>query len=545
MAAIRHLKITGCFLLVMHASFAATWYVDPDKGSIENDGSEAEPWSTLEEVFESGMIATRMYETKPAELSAPMVPKNEGAPVGPGDTILLMDGYHGDVYAAEYYNEDYVTIMACPGNAPRVAGLELRSGCKWRVAGLTVSPSFADTFRVRTLINFSPHSWTGPSRDCIAEACTAFTVASATDWTMEQWDTLSCDGMSLPGNKMAARNNVFRNVNFGISVTGDSCLVEYNTVENFAGDGLRGLGDYCTFQYNRITNCYAVNGNHDDGFQSWSVGDDGVGTGVVYGVILRGNTIVNYEDPKQPFLGTLQGIGCFDGMFESWRVENNVIMTDHWHGITLSGATDCIIINNTVVDLNEVEPGPPWVRFSDHKDGRHCSGCVIRNNLTTKVNSSSEGVTSDHNVVIDDYGSFFVDYAAGDLRLKPGCSAIGAGSSDGAPKIDRAGNPRPAGGGIDAGAYEYSDAGVINRGRQVQGMKIITTETFSRYTRITFTTAVDVLFVYDCNGNEVFHKKCEGMKTVQWDTRNCSSGSYVVSATVKGTSIWSKLCIIR
>ena len=147
-------------------------------------------------------------------------------------------------------------------------------------------------------------------------------------------------------------------MNFGISVTGASNVVERNVIENFSGDGLRGLGDYGVFEFNTVKNCYDVNANHDDGFQSWSVGPGGVGTGVVRGIVLRGNRILNYEDPNQPHRGTLQGIGCFDGFFEDWIIENNEILTDHWHGITLSGARNCRIVNNTVVDLNTTSPGP-------------------------------------------------------------------------------------------------------------------------------------------------------------------------------------------
>ena len=46
-------------------------------------------------------------------------------------------------------------------------------------------------------------------------------------------------------------------------------------------------------------------------------------------MVLRGNTIINYEDPGQPHRGTLQGIGCFDGMFVDWVIENNVVIVDH------------------------------------------------------------------------------------------------------------------------------------------------------------------------------------------------------------------------
>ena len=79
--------------------------------------------------------------------------------------------------------------------------------------------------------------------------------------------------------------NWFQGSIFGISVSGANALVERNTVSNFSADGLRGLGNFGTFQYNVVKNCYDVNENHDDGFQSWSVGTGGVGTGEVVGVV--------------------------------------------------------------------------------------------------------------------------------------------------------------------------------------------------------------------------------------------------------------------
>ncbi len=444
---------------------ATSFYIDPGQGKIDNDGSAQNPWSTLQEVLTEGKIETRMYETKPAEPNTPLVPKNTGAPVKAGDTLLLRTGYHGDIYAREFYNEDYITIMAQSGHKPTAAHLELRSGCKWIVSGLTISPTFAAKYEKKTLIQFSSHSWTGPSWDCVAENCIAYSAPDASVWTRQEWDTLPCHGMSLPGKAMVCRNNHFKNVAFGITVSGDSCLVEYNRVENFSGDGMRGLGNYGVFQYNVIKNCYAVNANHDDGFQSWSDGPGGVGTGVVYGIILRGNTIINFEDPNQPFLGTLQGIGCFDGMFEDWRVENNVVITDHWHGITLSGATNCVMINNTVVDIRTATNMKPWIRIGDHKDGRHSTGCVVRNNLSPSYNCTGFDVTEDHNITVTNYEDYFVDYAKHDLHLKEGCAAIDSGSAQLAPPLDRDRRRRPHNGRIDIGAHEYGAISIKKKKR--------------------------------------------------------------------------------
>ena len=53
-------------------------------------------------------------------------------------------------------------------------------------------------------------------------------------------------------------------------------------------------------------------------------------------MVLRGNVFVNHENPNQPLRTSMQGIGCFDGCFVNWMVENNVVITDHWHGISFS-----------------------------------------------------------------------------------------------------------------------------------------------------------------------------------------------------------------
>jgi parallel beta-helix repeat protein len=55
----------------------------------------------------------------------------------------------------------------------------------------------------------------------------------------------------------------------------------------------------------------------------------------------------------------MQDIGCFDGFFDGWVVENNVVITDHWHGISFYGMKNSRIVNNTVIDVNDQSPGPP------------------------------------------------------------------------------------------------------------------------------------------------------------------------------------------
>jgi parallel beta-helix repeat protein len=294
----------------------------------------------------------------------------------------------------------------------------------------------------------------------VVERCSLSSVADASAWTAKDWDQLSCNGFQVEGTRMTIRDNRLLNVNFGISVEADNSLISGNLVENFAGDGLRGLGDYCTFEYNTVKNCYKVNANHDDGFQSWSVGPGGVGSGQVVGVVLRGNTIINYDDPNQPYRGTLQGIGCFDGTFVDWVIENNVIITDHWHGITLGGARNCLVINNTVLDQNSTPPRPPWICIDKHKNGTAPVNCVVRNNLATDFRNAA-GVREENNLRIEDPAAFFVDASRFNLHLLPGAAAIDAGSNLNAPKLDRDRIARPQGNGIDIGAYEWHADNVL------------------------------------------------------------------------------------
>jgi parallel beta-helix repeat protein len=443
------------------ALFATTFHVDPARGGSTGDGSFSRPWKSLQEVVDGNKIETREGAAYPYTAGSPLKAKNAGAPVKAGDTLLLYTGYHGDVLIQRAYNTDYITIIAAPGQKPALKHLRLSAVAKWRIEGLAISTELSPAYDANTLVVVESHNYSGPTREVTVERCTLYSVLDASKWTMGQWDTLSCDGITVSGDRVTLRGNTCTNVNFGIQVSGDSCLTEGNSVVNFAGDGLRGLGDYDEFIGNYVTGCYAVNANHDDGFQSWSTGTGGVGTGTVKGIKLIGNTIINYTDSLQPFRGTLQGIGCFDGMYEDWVIENNVIVTDHWHGISLYGAKNCRIVNNTVCDQNSVDPGPPWIMITAHKNGTKSSGCLIRNNLATAITNDGDATcVADHNIIIKKPADFFIDYPKFDLRLKPGCAAIDSGSSAFAPLIDITGTARPQGKKVDVGAYEYIVAGI-------------------------------------------------------------------------------------
>ncbi|MEO7094598.1 MAG: right-handed parallel beta-helix repeat-containing protein, partial [Polyangiales bacterium] len=434
-------------------------------GSDTNDGSSAKPWKSLQAVIDGNKIASQGWDKTPYTTASKLVAKNAGAPVKAGDTIWLRSGDHGALSITGYYNTGNVTIAAEKGQTPKLSRVQIRSCASWIIAGLDVRAEYAPTYSNATLFTIEPNGFSGPTHDIVAQDCTLKSKADVAAWTKTDWDTLAADGFSVGGDAITIRNNRLQHVDFGISVGATKSLIEGNVVDSFSGDGMRGLGDGTVFQYNTVKNSRQVNDNHCDGFQSWSVGADGkVGTGTVKGIVLRGNRFYNYDDPSLAFVSSMQGIGLFDGMYEDWVIENNVVITDHWHGISLYGAKNCRVVNNTVIDPNTVSPGPPWIKIENHKDGTAPTGNVVRNNLTMDLALTATGVAEDHDLKIKttDFAALFVDAAKYDLHLLPTATAArDKGSSDLAPAIDLDGIARPQGAAVDLGAFEWHEPGVV------------------------------------------------------------------------------------
>lgn len=369
-----------------------------------------------------------------------------------GDTISLLSGDYGNLLISGKNNSSTVTIRAGNGATPVFTSVRIRNSSYWDLVGVHIKPRYSSGVDGSKAVDLNGNYLT--VKDCIINYSD-----DISGWSKADWVARAGNGIIMEGTNIKVLNNAISVVDHGISCGASNSLVSGNTVANFRGDGIRGLADDVIYEYNIIKNSFAVDDNHDDGFQSWSYGSGGVGTGVVKNVVLRGNTIINYEDPNQPFRSNLQGNGLFDGMFENWLVENNLIITDHWHGISFYGAINCKIINNTVVD-NNLTPSPdPWIMVTDHKNGTPSSGVIVRNNIATDF-SLSGGVTADHNIEItmNDASTYFLNPSGGtgNYHLKSTSPAIDAGSYLMAPLVDKDGIARPQGNGFDVGCYEFT-----------------------------------------------------------------------------------------
>ncbi len=455
------MRLLMCSIAVLCATghaFAASFHIDPVAGSnASGDGSAERPWRSLRHVFDAGLIETRNWPTYPYQTGMPLVTVNAGAPVRAGDTIWLHAGDHGDLAIEHAYNTAPITLAAAPGETPRVRTLLIRSAQHWTVRGLAISPSFGGQYETTTIVEAVDHNWYGPTWDVELADLDVHSVDDASSWGPAEWVGLASSGVEIGGDRVRLSDSRIRNVRFGIVVTGQDAGVRRNIVDGFSADGIRGLGDRGVYEYNRIQNNLigdAFDGNHDDGFQSWSVGPGGVGRGEVVGVVLRGNVFVNATDPTNPLRSTMQGIGCFDGFFTDWIVENNIVVTDHWHGISFYGMRNSRIVNNTVIDLANGTPGPPWIMVHAHKDERPSENVLVRNNLAADYSLEGNALTTDHNLQFTSAAALFVAPPFS-LQLRAGAAAIDAGSAELAPSHDASGVPRPQGAGFDLGAYEH------------------------------------------------------------------------------------------
>ena len=452
----KNLFTLGLLLIITKTILATNYYCDPVNGNMSNSGTISSPWGSLEAVFTTGQTFNS------------------------GDIIFLMNGNHGFPKVVGN-NTGNVEIKPLNGHTPTIDKIRFASyvspASNWVLNGVTISSENTSQYAAN-LVDLYPLA-----TNITVINCTITSNSNTNNWTRNDWRTKTNNGIFAKGSGHKFNYNTIKNVAIGLSMIADTSQFIGNTIQYFTIDGIRGLGNNCSYIQNTIKDnisVYYYAENHYDGFQSYS-SVPSVGNGVVENVIIRQNTIINCTDNTRQFRGSMQGIGCFDGMYNNWTIENNIIIVDNWHGITLSGATNCRIVNNTIIDPYDItyqdpnDPqqfgniGPAWIRITAHKtDGGTYSGTpssnnIVVNNLTPTMNNDNNiGVVS-NNITLgasSNYNNHFVDAFNFDVHLIGSSSAIDAGTPNNAPNVDIEGTTRPQGNTIDVGAYEYSNCNI-------------------------------------------------------------------------------------
>jgi hypothetical protein len=356
-------------------SYAHSFYVDPVNGKDTNDGSQANPWKTLNTVLSSKIGIT--------------------GGVQPGDVIYLMaTGNHGNISLSSKKNTNFITVTSAPGQLAQISTLSISSSAKWVFTGLKIQ-SLKNSYNPAVNIN----TYAGPTvNDIIIDRNYISSIDNSNSWSSTDWTNNALyKGISLDraagehtSGCIALTNNKLWNIYTGIVVGIDRTLVYANTVDNFAGDGIDFSANSVQLTNNLVTNARAIDANHPDAFQGQ------LGRDTAYSDIdIEDNTVYRQTNPSLAFPNILQGISAFDADWTNVTIKNNVVITAAWNCIAWGSIHNAVIENNTVISdqWGNTSTNLPAYSPSSYMD------CRIAVSPTTHQGPASTNVTVRNNIV--------------------------------------------------------------------------------------------------------------------------------------------------
>lgn len=415
------------------AALAKDYYVASPNSSMVSaaDGTKEAPWPDLSHALKSEELVE-------------------------GDRIRLLDGDYGHVILRGLQPSFPIEVIPVTPGSVFFSSLLLDNSKNIYFQNVKVWPKEIDEERSHLVFTArNTDNITFKNFDVRGRADSPHTYMS---WSKKDWGDWGANAFHLRGTRNHVIDSNIVGVGFGIDLLGDNSSAIGNRIEGFSYDGIRGLGNQSHYRNNHIENCFSVNENHDDGFQSWAPFEDPAATRKVSGMVIEANTILEWTGPADhPLRCTLQGIGMFDGAYEDTIIRNNLVVVSAYHGISVYAGRNVQIVHNTVVHPSGNPGGYPWILLKDHKSGFPASGNLIANNIgmsVTNQSSDKTAVPARTNFKTRYPMRYYRDILGGDFRLKPDSNIIGAANPAYAPETDIEGKPRPQGKGPDFGAYE-------------------------------------------------------------------------------------------
>lgn len=406
-------------------ALAATYYVAPIGTVIPAipDGSKAKPFPSTDAALASGKLAG-------------------------GDTVLLMDGAHPMLRISSAFSSD-ITFKSENARLARVDSI--------------YANYLAKNIVIRDLKVWSTNPRIHQSTLIYAASTTSdidfinLDVRGGEDaynyqtWTATDWAARAPSGLQLDGTRETVRGSVFTGVYFGIVFGGPDNLAVGNRIDGFAGDGMRGNGHRGIFRDNEVANCVNFDGNHSDGFQAFS-------SSSVNGLVLERNRFIEWtHNPAHPLRCGLQGIAMFDGFYDNIRIVNNVVAVRNGHGIAVYGGRGAEIINNTVVNIDGLQPGWPWITIQPSKSGVPPNDVIVVNNLAMGYGGTADltrNVAFKNNRIVRSVNYAFPDWRSFNYMPRVDSRFLDKALMAYAPELDVLRNKRPTAGPRDLGAYE-------------------------------------------------------------------------------------------
>ncbi|MEN8120616.1 MAG: right-handed parallel beta-helix repeat-containing protein [Bacteroidota bacterium] len=418
---------------------AKTYFCNPTNGIIENPGTKDLPWPSLQDVLASDK-----------QLS-------------PGDTLFLMEGNHGNPEISGI-NPNYIYIYAAPGHNPVITHLDIAKkepATKWHLKNITFS---GENSEQKEFVSFYKKSMF-----IKIEECNFYSSDSTSSWDLDDWKNKTKSGILLEGSRHNIEHNSFNNLATAINVKANNCTIKGNKITAFTNFGILCEGNNNIFINNLIKN-HVYTGFNAAAFKA---GNSATPNASFRKNILLGNVIVDYTSPDKKHIAPLMGIVGFDALYDGWVIENNLIVTDHWHGITFFNIKNSLIINNTVIDpyidtkypnlkkdLQTKSYGPVRIWVAAKGENNESVNNHIVNNLASDYFfDDSVGYISNNIKVAstyDEMDKYFEQWDYLNFYLRDSCLAVNAGDNRYAPKIDANGTKRPLGKTVNTGAYEYS-----------------------------------------------------------------------------------------
>jgi len=412
------------------------FYSSPSGGGPDADGSQEQPWPAL------------------AQLAAEDAIPSEGV-------LCLLDGAHGDPVIQGVNASEGTMIRAVNRHLATVGTLRFIAVSGLDLWGLKVDAAGAidpgQDQRQSFLV-------TGDvaSQDIRLIEVRVESAPSSVQWDQQAWVYEVRSGIDFHGPNITIQDSEIVNTYHALLLRGDGALVERSVIDNFGGDGIRGLGSNSRYSWNLVRDAYIdeYEIQHDDAFQAYKLEGDLK----IANVTIDHNQFILFADPLTEFVvanelvGTLmQGVIITDGYADGWVVENNLVVNGQSHGISLFGARNCRVQNNTVVAHPDFVPDTgPWIRLADQtKTGQSNFDNVIRNNIAQMLTPWDYDVSSTVEANMEGPWpvGFFVEGTL-DFRLAPASPAVDAGIDAALADFDLDREPRHVGAAVDAGAYE-------------------------------------------------------------------------------------------
>lgn len=237
------------------------------------------------------------------------------------------------------------------------------------------------------------------------------------------------DGIKIyNAHDIVIRNcNIHESYNQGILGNGNRVLIDRNII---AGNGT-----------NKDTAQNLVHGIYATG-SAFTITNNLIHSNTAYGI-----QVAAYDYKEDSMAGPEYADA------KNWLISNNVLaFNKNRAGMVIwqDGVVNCIVQNNIFYKNGGVN----GILFYSQENRRH----PVRNNIfyppgENLVSSEKDAYEATGNQQVD---PCFADADAFDFHLKADSSAVDAGSADRAPQIDFEAKPRPQGGSIDIGAYEFS-----------------------------------------------------------------------------------------